>query len=272
MNGQHVDPAYDLEWGHSHGVISDAHRRRMAAYTQREARRKFVLQVIHLLFVIGVLGAFFLLLCGPAEARQRFVQRSSSACANGQCNLKQQAVVVHHQQAVVAAPVVHHAAPVVVEKVVQQAYVPPVQNFFYSVGQPLVQQSQMAAAVKSALAEHQFNATVNATIQGSVSGAQQFIQQPQPAAPAPQWTPPAEPQPPNELPTFSQTAPSAAQQACGECHGSGKAKGGFSIQQMTGEQFWNAVDRIKDGSMPPGNPLSAAAKEAVVKELLTLKP
>lgn len=281
MNGKHTDPAYDLEWGQEYGVIAKAHRRSMD-YAQREARRRFVLQVINLLAVVALIGAFFLLLSGaPVEARQRFVQRQvSGGCPNGQCNLKQQAVVV---QKVVAQPVVHHAAPVVAAPV----YAAPVvaqpnihtQNNWYSVGQPLVQHSQLVAAARDAVAEQQFKATVQGSFQATVNGAGQALYQQQAAPvyqqPAPQWTPPAEPQPPAQPdapPTFSMTAPTSLQQNCGECHGSGKAKGGFSLEGMTGDQLWAAIDRIKDGSMPPGNPLSQAAKEAVAKELLSLKP
>jgi hypothetical protein len=279
MNGKPIDwsPANALEnteWRPG-GMLSAAYADR----DRREKRRKFVLQMIHLLFVIGLLGAFFLLLCGPAEARQRFVQRSSSPCANGQCAIqKQQAVVVHHAQPVVAAQVVHHAAPVVHQQAVA---VPNIhtQNNWYAVGQPLVQHSQLVAAARDAVAEQQFKATVNGSFSATVNGAGQALYQQQAPvyqqpAPQPQWTPPAEPQPPAEPdapPTFSMTAPPTALQACGKCHANGASKGDFALEGMTGDQLWAAIDRIKEGSMPPGNPLSAAAKEAVAKEFLSLK-
>lgn len=265
MNGKHT------EWGPVDGQLSRAAR-----------KHRLVRDVIHFAVVVALMALFFgAIALAPAEARQRFSQRQVSGCANGQCAIKQQAVVV---QKVVAQPVVHHAAqvvhaaPVVAQVAYQQPVYPPVQNFFYSVGQPLVQEAQMTAAVKNALAEHQFKATVNATINGSVSGAAQQFYQQQPAPqwqppPQPQqpWQPPAEPQP-EERPTFSQTGHGALQEHCATCHANGKAKGGFSLDSMSGEQFWAAVDRVRDGTMPPASPLAAAARESVVKELLTRQP
>lgn len=267
MNGPHADSLDNTEWRPG-GALSAAYERAGRAEVARAIRREALLTVAEIVFWVAVVGVLLSLAASPAEARNRFSVRTSSvgsACQS--CNV--QKVVA---QKVVAAPVVHHAAPVVAAPVVayQQAYAtPPVQNFFYSVGQPLVQQSQMAAAVKSALAEHQFNATVNATIQGSVSGAQQFIQQ----QPAPQWQPPPEPMPPvQEPPTFSQTAPSQLEQHCAKCHANGAAKGGFSLDAMTGDQLWSAIERIKEGSMPPNSSLPAADREALAKELVARQP
>jgi hypothetical protein len=239
-----------------------------ASYAKAERRRKLRNEAIYFAVVALLLVLFFAALSlQPAEARNRFSVRTSnvgSACQS--CNV--QKVV---PQKVVAAPVVHHAAPVVAAPVVayQQAYTPPVQNFFYSVGQPLVQEAQLARVVRSVVAEQQFNATVNATINGSISGATQGLYQ----QPAPQWQPPPEPMPPvQEPPTFSQTAPSQLEQHCAKCHANGAAKGGFSLEGMTGEQLWSAIDRIKAGTMPPTGPLPPATAEAVAKELVARQP
>lgn len=260
------------EWGTASGQLNKLRKR------QKQVREVGAFLIAALLVVLF----FVAIACSPAEAARRFVQKQSSPCANGRCNVEQQAAVRHIQQ-VVAQPVVHHAAPVVAAPV----YAAPVvaqpnihtQNNWYSVGQPLVQHSQLVAAARDAVAEQQFKATVQGSFQATVNGAGQALYQQQQAPvyqqPAPQWTPPPEPSAPtggDSLPTFSMTAPTSLQQNCGECHGSGKAKGGFSLEGMTGDQLWAAIDRIKDGSMPPGNPLSEAAKEAVAKELLSLKP
>lgn len=175
--------------------------------------------------------------------------------AKGAC--PQNVQCVKAAQVVHQAAVVHHAAPVVVEHV---AYQPPVQNFFYSVGQPLVQQAAMTQAVKDALVEHQFQATVNATINGAVSSAGQFLQQ----QPAPQA-----PQPSAELPTFSVTAPAAGFTAkCAKCHANGQSKGGFSAEAATAEQRLAAIQRTMAGTMPPNGPLDPIEERAVVRELL----
>lgn len=242
-------------------------------YKKASKRGKLIREAIAFgIFVLVMILFFAALSMTPAEARQRFVQRQASPCANGQC-VKQQVVV----QKVVAQPVVHHQAvvaqPIYAAPVAAYA-APTVQNNWYAVGQPLVQQAALANAVRDVLAEQTFKATVNATIQGSVSGAaqQQFYQ------PAPQqqpWQPPAEPLPPAEPdapPTFSQTGHGALQEHCAGCHANGAAKGGFSLDSMTGDQLWAAIDRIKEGSMPPQNPLADYAKEAVAKELLTRQP
>jgi hypothetical protein len=267
MNGKHTDPAYDLEWGQTQGDLQHLTRGRRRA-------DRVVWSTIALVIAGLALVAFS---SSEAEAARRVRAVQASSCSGPQCAVQQQ---VQH---VVAAPVVHHAVEqVVVKEVVHAQPTIGTQNFWYQVGGQAALEAAAANAMRSVMAEQQFKANVSGTFQGSINGSAQGLYQQQtapvqqqwqpPSQPQqqPQWTPPPEPQPPAEPdapPTFS-----ALDANCAGCHANGKAKGGFSFEGMTGDQFWAAVDRVRDGTMPPTNPLAESAKEAVVKELFTLKP
>lgn len=144
---------------------------------------------------------------------------------------------------------------VVVEKQVQPYYPPPVQNHFYAVGQPMVQQAQMAQAVRDVLSEYRFQAELSGSITGSVQGGTQGY-----AAPA--YQPPAQPQPPR----FNFSAPQQSNH-CTHCHTGPDAKGQFSLEHATQEQLRSAYARLREGTMPPGGALSPEQQLEAIDEV-----
>ena len=122
------------------------------------------------------------------------------------------------------------------------------QNIFYGVGQPLVERATMAQAVRDAMEEYTFEAQVDATVRGVVSGS---------AGAAQGYAAP----PADSASRFN--LQSGAPSACVNCHGQGKQQAGFT----TAEEKLRAYQRIRNGTMPPSAPLSPEKQLEAIDQL-----
>lgn len=152
---------------------------------------------------------------------------------------------------VVSRPVVH-STQVVREIVHQPLHAAPINNVFYGVGQPLVQEAMLTRAVQTAIKDHQFNATVQATVNGSLSTL---------ATNTPLSTTR------NRSVAQGESRPTL-NAACLSCHSESRASGGFVLPNATDQQKLSAARRVLEGTMPPAGGLPAEQRSEVIRELI----
>lgn len=233
--------------------------------------------------------ALSMIVCCDAKASGPRVIRSVSG---GSCQINPftgkkvcaQPVIQHHAAPVVShhavtAPVVkHHAAAVVQEHVVAQPVTKVgVQNVWYGVGQPVVQQAMMTRAMTEALNQYKFQAEVTANINGTVTGTSSGTTAPAagfnsghyglPAAPVPTPGVPGTPQ-------FSFTAPASLgptlNASCAKCHAGDAKQGSFQFATATPATLAKAIKRVADGTMPPAGELSSQEKASALSEIAAI--